>query len=148
MCADQTMALLMDLCGICVVLNATAAVASSSKPHAVACVVLTLLGHAHQKRWVFSTNGGLLAMFSIGTWAAMTGPTPEGATMLGRAAVGASASWYAAALLSPSMRFIACHAAVAGAVAAAARSEEGIERLQTAKAMVLNHVPWVNMYMH
>lgn len=116
----------MELCGVCAALNAAAAVVGAGHNHIAICVALIVLGYAHGRRWVFATNGSMVAMVSLGAWVATTGPTPEGVEMLGSIATGASAAWYIAAALTPTARFVMYHI-VGGCILAAAAQRSEID---------------------
>lgn len=134
------MAVLMDLCGVCVALHLCAGsllVAQRSDPylHGAASLALVIAGASHSKAWALSTTGFMLTLCVMGGWAAVTGVSPDDAEVVARAALGASASWYVAALLQPSRTFIASHIAIAAAAGAALRTPLGVEAAQRAVQM-------------
>lgn len=119
------MAVLMDLCGVCVALNLCAAALSlmwqvpdaDPAAHFAAFVALVIAGSAHSRMWALSTGGFMLTLCALGAWATTAKVAPPDIALIARAAVGASGAWYVVALLQPSRTFVAAHL-VAGVAAA------------------------------
>ena len=112
-----SMALLMDLCGMCVALHmcAVALMLTRDVPgadpavHGAVLAALVFAGSAHSQRWALSTAGFMLTLCALSSWAAVESISSVEVDVVARAAMGASSAWYVAALLQPSLSFLAAH---------------------------------------
>ena len=111
------MALLMDLCGVCLALHMCAAALSllwqvpdaDPASHCAAFAALVIAGSAHSQAWALSSGGFMLTLCALGAWATATKIGLPDVTLIARAAMGSSGAWYVAAMMQPSRRFVVVH---------------------------------------